>query len=93
MSKLRNVVLFLKDEETFKMSCHTMVAPSSILPQVSHFIDGLWLVDIKKLLTFVVVCLQKEMKTIHLNPPSGMTQLNISCTAKSDYLTLLPHYN
>ena len=86
-------MLFLKDEEIIKKSRQTIVAPKSILPQASHFMDGLWFVATQELLTFAVVCPQKEKKTIHMNPLIGMIKLNMSCTAKSDYLTILSYYH
>ena len=84
-SKLCIAVLFLKDEEINKKSYQPTVAPSSILPETSHFIDSFWLVNTQKLLTFTVVSLQKEKKTMHVNPPI--------CTAKGDYLNLFQYYH
>ena len=43
-SKFYNVALFSKDGKRIKKSCQTIVAPTSILSQASHVIDGPWFV-------------------------------------------------
>ena len=64
-----------------------------VLPIASHIIDGLWFVAEQQVVTFTVVCPGKEKETVDIDPPIGMIKLNMSCTALSMYLTLLPYYH
>ena len=92
-SKLCTVALFLKDEERFKKYCQTM---SSTWIDSSSGLSGYW---------WSLVCCYSETadlysgwsseieKIIHVNPSIGIIKMNISSTAKGDYLTLLPHYH
>ena len=58
-----------------------------------HIIDGLCFIPPQKTLTFTVVHPQKQKGDYDCNPPLGIIKLNISCTATSSYLTLLPYYH
>ena len=71
-------------------NCDSVVRPSSILPKVSHIIDGLWFVATQQTLTFAVVCPDKRRETLILHPPLDMINLDMSCAASSSYLTMLP---
>ena len=98
-SKLCTVALFMKDTENVKNYCKTEVELNSILPRTYHIIDGLWFTDglwfipSQNTLTFTVVCPQKQKEAMIVDPPSGIIKLNMSCTATSSYLTLLPYYH
>ena len=92
-SKLCTVALFMKDTENVKNYCKTEVEPNSILPRASHIIDGLWFIASQNALAFNVVCPQKQKETLTVNPPLGIIKHNMSCTATSNYLNLLPYYH
>ena len=82
----------MKDTENVKNCCKTEVEPNSLLPRAYHII-GLCYIASQNTLTFTVVCPQKQKETMIVNPPLGMIKLNMSCTATSNYLTLLPYYH
>ena len=82
----------MKDTEYVKNYCKTELEPNSILPRAYHFIDGFWLIASQNTLAFTVVCPQKQKTTMIVNPPLGIIKLNMSCTARSSYLTVLPYY-
>ena len=92
-SKICTVALFLKDTENVKNYCKTELKLKSILPRTYHIIDGLWFIASQNTLTFIVVSPQKQKETMIVNPPLGITKLNMCCTATSSYLTLLPYYH
>ena len=81
----------MKDIENVKNYCKTEVEPNSILPQLYHFIDGLWFIATQNPLTLTVVCPQKQKETMIVNRPLGIIKLNKSCTAASSYLTLFSY--
>ena len=92
-TKFCTAVLFMKDAENLKNYCKTEVEPNSILPRAYHIIDGLWFIASQNTLAFTVVCPQKQKETMIVNPPVGIIKLNMSCTATSSYLMLLPYYH
>ena len=83
----------MKDTENVKNYCKTKVEPYSILPRVYHIIDGLWFIATQNTLAFTAVYTQKQKEILIVNPPLGIIKLNISCTVKSSYLTLLPYHH
>ena len=91
-SKLCTVALFMKDTGDEKNYCKTKVEPNSILSRRYHIINVLWFIVTQNTLTVTVVCPQKQKET-HVNPPLGIIKLNMSCSATSSYLTLLPYYH
>ena len=90
-SKLCTVVLFMKDTENVKNYFKTEVEPNSILPRAYHTIDSLWFKTSQNTLTLTTVCPQKQKETMTVNPLLGIINLNMSCTATSSYLILLPY--
>ena len=83
----------MKDTENVKNYCKTEVEPFSVLPIAYHIIDGLWFIASQNILTFTVVCSQKQIETLIVNPLLGIIKLNMSCTTTSCYLTLIPYYH
>ena len=53
----------------------------------------MWFIATQNTLTITVVCPQKQKKTLSVNPLLCIIKLNLSCTAKSIYLTLLPYFH
>ena len=93
LSKLCVIALFMKDEERIAKNSNSITELNSVLPTASHIIDGLWFVAAQQVVTFTVVCPGKKKETVDIDPPIGMIKLNMSCTALSTYLTLLPYYH
>ena len=92
-SKLCTVVPFMKGTENIKNYCKTEIDLNSTLPRANHIIDGLWFIASQNTLIFIVVYPQKQKDTLIVNPPLAIIKLNMSSTATSSYLNLLPYYH
>ena len=83
----------MKDTENVENNCKVEEEPNSILFTAYHIIDGLWFIATQNTLTFTVICPLKQEETLIVNPPLGITKLNMSHTVTRCYLTLLPYYH
>ena len=72
--------------------CKTKVEPNS-LTRIYNIMDGLWFIATQNTLRFTVLCPQKQNEAVMVNPPLGIMKLNMPCSTKSSYLTLLPYYH
>ena len=89
---LCTVALFMKETESVKNYCRVKVEPNSILPKAQHITHGLWFISIQSTLVLMVVCPQKKMESLIINPPIGIIKLNMFCTATSSYIPLLSYH-
>ena len=83
----------MKDTKNVKNYCKTEVEPNSISSRAYHFIDSLWFIASQNTLAFTIVCPQEQNDTMIVKPSLDIIKLNMSCTAASSYLTLLPYYH
>ena len=93
LSKLCIVALFLKNKDNVKAYCQTTVKHNFLLPMALHIIQGLWIIASHKELRLSVSCPEDKRSIFISRPPLDTIKLGMSCSATSDYQTLLPYYH
>ena len=94
LSKLCVIALFTQNKENIGQFCRKTVRLDTLLPTAVHLFHNFWVIAGKKEIRFSTVChgLNTNQKTIIVKPPLGVIQLEKSCFASSDFLTLAPLY-
>ena len=75
--------------------CKAKVRPNSILPMAEHIKNGLWLISTAVPLEFRITCDSQGIlkgRNTRVMPPIGLINLNQSCIATSDEITLPRYY-
>lgn len=87
------IALFMSDKESIDRNCRTVIRPNSLLPVAEYLTDGVWIVSTMKPLRFSLVCQgEREIQTLTVQPPIGIVELEMLCSANSDFLKLPPYY-
>lgn len=93
LSKSCIIALFMKHKENVKQYCKATVYIDTKLPIARAIHSGAWIISTSEKLRLTVVCQDKKgQDDITVNPPFGVINLNISCRASNDYLSLPPYY-
>ncbi len=89
------ISLFTRNIQAVKSRCQTVVNPNTPLPLAKYLFDGFWVIASQKKETFSVICNhgRSNSKIIEVSPPLEVIKLNQSCSATSEYLSLLPYYH
>ena len=88
-------VMALFTGKNVKDLCKAKVRPNSILPMAEHIKNGLWLVSTAVPLEFRITCDNQGIlkgRNARVMPPIGLINLNQSCIATSDAITLPRYY-
>ena len=95
LSKLCIVALFMDHKDNVNKFCQAIISPSSTLPLANYLFNGMWAIVTVKQLQFTIVCQASNLRDsiITVNPPLGLVQLPVSCTASNNYLFLPAFYH
>jgi hypothetical protein len=93
LSKLCVIALFLQNEENIRKYCKIIVKLKTILPLANYISSGKWIISTRSRINLAVYCENgsRETQSLTIVPPVHVIQLQMSCSANSDYLTL-PSY-
>jgi hypothetical protein len=89
-SKLCLVALFRNEQPKIRNNCKSIVGGGQ-LPFARNIRNGLWIVVTPDRITFSVICSQSRT-TIAVDPPVGYVNLNMTCYAVADDITLPAYF-
>jgi hypothetical protein len=89
-SRLCLVALFRKEQPKIQTNCKTIVGGGQ-LPFARNIRNGLWVVVTSGRITFSVIC-NRSRRTIVVDPPVGYVDLNLTCYAVADDITLPAYF-
>ena len=92
LSKMCITSLFLQEKNEISKNCQAKVDLTSKLPQAKYLQTGLWAITSKVSQTFTIICATGERTSKTTTPPISIIELDQTCTATSNYLTLLPYF-
>ena len=93
LSKHCIVALFMRNKEKQQKNCETSVRTGAKLPIAEYLSSGVWIIATRKRLQFSIICQGESRPSEKLvEPPIGVINLPMSCTASNDYLSLPAYY-
>ena len=87
--------IFMNNQPRIQHTCTTIVKPRAIFPQAIHIATGIWAIVTVENLTFTITCQSNSVKgpkTLLISPPIGIIDLQKSCSASNDFMTLNAYF-
>ena len=82
------IALFNGDKKKISQNCAAQIYPTTLLPKLENLRDGHWAISTAEGFKLPISCDHPSEKTIEINPPVTIFQLNTSCIATSKFFII-----